>query len=164
MINEQIRDKEVRVVGADGEQLGVMPAREAQKIADDAGLDLVKIAPKAKPPVCKVIDYGKYRYEQARKEKDAKKKQKTVELKEIRLSPNIEANDLNTKMNAAKKFLAKGNKVKITLRFRGREMAHMNSSKHILDDFAENLSDVAVVEKAPKVEGRSIGMVLAEKR
>ena len=164
MINEQIRDNEVRVVGADGEQLGVMSAREAQKIADDAGLDLVKIAPKAKPPVCKVIDYGKYRYEQARKEKDAKKKQKTVELKEIRLSPNIEANDLNTKMNAAKKFLAKGNKVKITLRFRGREMAHMNSSKHILDDFAENLSDVAVVEKAPKVEGRSIGMVLAEKR
>ena len=164
MINEQIRDKEVRVVGADGEQLGLMSAREAQKIADDAGLDLVKIAPKAKPPVCKVIDYGKYRYEQARKEKDAKKKQKTVELKEIRLSPNIEANDLNTKMNAAKKFLAKGNKVKITLRFRGREMAHMNSSKHILDDFAENLSDVAVVEKAPKVEGRSIGMVLAEKR
>ena len=164
MINEQIRDKEVRVVGADGEQLGVMSAREAQKIADDAGLDLVKIAPKAKPPVCKVIDYGKYRYEQARREKDAKKKQKTVELKEIRLSPNIEANDLNTKMNAAKKFLAKGNKVKITLRFRGREMAHMNSSKHILDDFAENLSDVAVVEKAPKVEGRSIGMVLAEKR
>ena len=164
MINEQIRDKEVRVVGADGEQLGVMSAREAQKIADDAGLDLVKIAPKAKPPVCKVIDYGKYRYEQARKEKDAKKKQKTVELKEIRLSPNIEANDLNTKMNAAKKFLAKGNKVKITLRFRGREMAHINSSKHILDDFAENLSDVAVVEKAPKVEGRSIGMVLAEKR
>ena len=164
MINEQIRDKEARVVGAYGEQRGVMPAREAQKIADDAGLDLVKIAPKAKPPVCKVIDYGKYRYEQARKEKDAKKKQKTVELKEIRLSPNIEANDLNTKMNAAKKFLAKGNKVKITLRFRGREMAHMNSSKHILDDFAENLSDVAVVEKAPKVEGRSIGMVLAEKR
>ena len=129
-----------------------------------AGLDLVKIAPNAKPPVCKVIDYGKYRYEQARKEKDAKKKQKTVELKEIRLSPNIEANDLNTKMNAAKKFLAKGNKVKITLRFRGREMAHMNASKHILDDIAENLSDVAVVEKAPKVEGRSIGMVLAEKR
>ena len=164
MINEQIRDKEVRVVGADGDQLGVMSAREAQKLADEAGLDLVKIAPKAKPPVCKVIDYGKYRYEMARKEKDAKKKQKTVELKEIRLSPNIEANDLNTKMNAAKKFLAKGNKVKITLRFRGREMAHMNSSKHILDDFAENLSDVAVVEKAPKVEGRSIGMVLAEKR
>ena len=164
MINEQIRDREVRLIGADGEQLGIVSSREAQKIADEAGLDLVKIAPNAKPPVCKVIDYGKYRYEQARKEKDAKKKQKTVELKEIRLSPNIEANDLNTKMNAAKKFLAKGNKVKITLRFRGREMAHMNASKHIHDDIAENLSDVAVVEKAPKVEGRSIGMVLAEKR
>ncbi|MCI7492732.1 MAG: translation initiation factor IF-3 [Lachnobacterium sp.] len=164
MINEQIRDKEVRLVGADGEQLGIVSSKEAQKIADEAGLDLVKIAPNAKPPVCKVIDYGKYRYEMARKEKDAKKKQKTVELKEIRLSPNIEANDLNTKVNAAKKFLAKGNKVKITLRFRGREMAHMNSSKHILDDFAESLADVAVVEKAPKVEGRSIGMVLAEKR
>ena len=139
-------------------------SREAQKIADDAGLDLVKIAPNAKPPVCKVIDYGKYRYELARKEKDARKKQKIVEIKEIRLSPNIDTNDLNTKMNAARKFLSKGNKVKVTLRFRGREMAHMNSSKHILDDIAENLSDVAVVEKAPKVEGRSIGMVLAEKR
>ena len=164
MINEQIRDREVRLIGADGEQLGIVSSREAQKIADEAGLDLVKIAPNAKPPVCKVIDYGKYRYEQARKEKDAKKKQKTVELKEIRLSPNIEANDLNTKMNAAKKFLAKGNKVKITLRFRGREMAHMNASKHILDDFAENLAEVSVVEKAPKIEGRSISMVLAEKR
>ena len=164
MINEQIRDKEVRLIGEDGEQLGIVSAKEALKIAEDAGLDLVKIAPNAKPPVCKVIDYGKYRYELARKEKDAKKKQKTVELKEIRLSPNIEANDLNTKMNAARKFLAKGDKVKITLRFRGREMAHMNNSKHILDDFAENLSDVAVVEKAPKIEGRSIGMVLAEKR
>ena len=164
MINEQIRDKEIRLIDENGEQLGIVSSREAQKIADEAGLDLVKIAPNAKPPVCKVIDYGKYRYEQARKEKDAKKKQKTVELKEIRLSPNIEANDLNTKMNAAKKFLAKGNKVKITLRFRGREMAHMNASKHILDDFAENLAEVSVVEKAPKIEGRSISMVLAEKR
>ena len=164
MINEQIRDKEVRLIGADGEQIGIVSSKEAQKIADDAGLDLVKIAPNAKPPVCKVIDYGKYRYELARKEKDAKKKQKTVELKEIRLSPNIEANDLNTKMNAARKFISKGDKVKITLRFRGREMAHMNNSKHILDDFAENLADVAVVEKAPKIEGRSIGMVLAEKK
>ena len=164
MINEQIRDREVRLIGPDGEQIGVVSSREAQKIADEAGLDLVKIAPNAKPPVCKVIDYGKYRYDLARKEKDAKKKQKTVELKEIRLSPNIVTNDVNTKMNAAKKFLAKGNKVKITLRFRGREMAHMNSSKHILDDLAEQLSDIAVVEKAPKIEGRSIGMVLAEKR
>ena len=163
-INEQIRDKEIRLIGADGEQLGIVSAKEAQKLAEEAGLDLVKIAPTAKPPVCKIIDYGKYRYEQARKEKGAKKKQKTVELKEIRLSPNIEANDLNTKINAAKKFIAKGDKVKVTLRFRGREMAHMNQSKYILDDFAEALADVAVVEKAPKVEGRSIGMVLAEKR
>ncbi len=164
MINEQIRDKEVRLIGADGEQLGIMSSRDAQKLADEAGLDLVKIAPTAKPPVCKIIDYGKYRYEQARKEKEAKKKQKTVELKEIRLSPNIDTNDLNTKINSAKKFIEKGNKVKVTLRFRGREMAHMNQSKYILDDFAEALADVAVVEKAPKVEGRSIGMVLAEKR
>ena len=164
MINEQIRDKEVRLIGADGEQLGIVSSKEAQKLADEAGLDLVKIAPTAKPPVCKIIDYGKYRYEQARKEKEAKKKQKIVELKEIRLSPNIDTNDLNTKINSAKKFIEKGNKVKVTLRFRGREMAHMNQSKYILDDFAESLADVAVVEKAPKVEGRSIGMVLAEKR
>lgn len=141
-----------------------MSSKEAMKLADDAGLDLVKIAPKAKPPVCKIVDYGKYRYEQARKEKEAKKKQRTVEIKEIRLSPNIESNDLNTKMNAARKFIAKGNKVKVTLRFRGREMAHMHDSKHILDDFAENMSDVAVVEKEPKQEGRSISLVLAEKR
>ena len=164
MINEQIRDREVRLIGPDGEQIGVVSSREAQKIADEAGLDLVKIAPNAKPPVCKVIDYGKYRYDLARKEKDAKKKQKTVELKEIRLSPNIDTNDLNTKMNAAKKFLAKGNKVKITLRFRGREMAHMNSSKYILDEFAESLSDIATVDKAPKVEGRSMIMFLTVKR
>ena len=164
MINEQIRDKEVRLIGADGEQLGIMSAREAYKLAQEAELDLVKIAPTAKPPVCKIIDYGKYRYELARKEKEARKKQKTVELKEVRLSPNIDTNDLNTKMNAARKFISKGNKVKVTLRFRGREMAHVQASKHILDDFAEALADIAVVEKAPKLEGRSMGMVLAEKR
>ena len=164
MINEQIRDREVRLIGADGEQLGIVSSREAQKIADEAGLDLVKIAPNAKPPVCKLVDYGKYKYELVRKEKEAKKKQRTIEVKEVRLSPNIDVNDLNTKCNSARKFIEKGNKVKVTLRFRGREMAHMNASKHILDDIAENLSDVAVVEKAPKVEGRSIGMVLAEKR
>ena len=164
MINEQIRDREVRLIGEEGEQLGVMSSREAQKLADEAGLDLVKIAPTAKPPVCKIVDYGKYRYEQARKEKEARKKQKTIEIKEIRLSPNIDTNDLNTKINAAKKFLTKGDKVKVTLRFRGREMAHMNASKHILDDFAEALTEIAVVEKPAKVEGRSISMVLAEKR
>ena len=164
MINEQIRDREVRLIGEEGEQLGVMSSREAQKLADEAGLDLVKIAPTAKPPVCKIVDYGKYRYEQARKEKEARKKQKTIEIKEIRLSPNIDTNDLNTKINAAKKFLTKGDKVKVTLRFRGREMAHMNASKHILDDFAEALTEIAVVEKPAKVEGRSMTMVLAEKR
>jgi translation initiation factor IF-3 len=164
MINEQIRDKEIRLIGENGEQLGIMSAKEAMKIAEAAELDLVKIAPTAKPPVCKIIDYGKYRYEMSRKEKEARKKQKVVEIKEIRLSPNIDSNDLNTKMNAAKKFLTKGDKVKITLRFRGREMAHMNASKHILDDFAANLSEIAAVEKAPKIEGRTISMVLAEKK
>ena len=164
MINEQIRDREIRLIGEDGEQLGIMSAREAMKIAQEAELDLVKIAPAAKPPVCKIIDYGKYKYEQARKEKEAKKKQKTVEVKEVRLSPNIDTNDLNTKINNSKKFISKGNKVKVTLRFRGREMAHVQQSKHILDDFAETLADVAVVEKPAKMEGRAMSMVLAEKR
>ena len=133
MINEQIRDKEIRLIGENGEQLGIMSARDAMKMAKEAELDLVKIAPAAKPPVCKIIDYGKYRYEQARKEKEAKKKQKTIEIKEVRLSPNIDVNDLNTKVGAARKFIEKGNKVKVTLRFRGREMAHMQSSRHILE-------------------------------
>ena len=164
MINEQIRDREVRLISEDGEQLGVMSAREAFKLAQEAELDLVKIAPTAKPPVCKIIDYGKYKYELTRKEKEAKKKQKTVEVKEVRLSPNIDTNDLNTKVNNAKKFITKGNKVKVTLRFRGREMAHVQQSKHILDDFAEMLAEVAVVEKPAKLEGRSMSMVLTEKR
>ena len=164
MINGQIRDKEVRLIANDGEQLGVMSAREAQKLADEAGLDLVKISPKAKPPVCKIIDYGKYRYELARKEKEAKKKQKVIEIKEVRLSPNIDENDLNTKMNNARKFLEKGNKVKVTLRFRGREMAHMSKTKYILDDFAEKLADIAAVDKPAKVEGRSIVLFLSAKR
>ena len=164
MINEQIRDKEIRLVGEDGSQLGVMPTRDAMRMAEEAGLDLVKIAPTAKPPVCKIVDYGKYKYEMLRKEKEARKKQRTIEIKEIRLSPNIDTNDLNTKINAARKFLTKGDRVKITLRFRGREMAHMNNSKHILDDFAQSLSDISVVEKAPKVEGRSMTMFLTEKR
>ncbi len=164
MINDQIKDKEIRLVGENGEQLGIMSAREALKMAEDAELDLVKIAPTAKPPVCKIIDYNKFKYEQSRKDKEAKKKQKTVELKEIRLSPNIDSNDLNTKVNNARKFIGKGNKVKITLRFRGREMAHMQQSRHILDDFAKLLEDIAVVEKPSKLEGRSISMVLTEKR
>ena len=164
MINEQIRDREIRLISENGEQLGIMSAREALKIAQEAELDLVKIAPMAKPPVCKIIDYGKYKYEQTRKEKEARKKQKTVEIKEVRLSPNIDTNDLNTKINNARKFLSKGNKVKVTLRFRGREMAHVQQSRHILDDFAETLSDIAVVEKPAKMEGRAMSMVLTEKR
>lgn len=164
MINEQIRDKEVRLIGGDGEQLGILPIKEAMRLAREAELDLVKIAPTAKPPVCKIIDYGKYRYELARKEKEAKKKQKVIDIKEVRLSPNIEENDLNTKASAARKFISKGDKVKVTLRFRGREMAHIHSSKHILDEFAERLSDIAVIEKAPKLEGRSMMMFLTEKK
>ena len=163
-INEQIRDREIRLIGEDGSQMGVMPTREALRLAEEAGLDLVKIAPGAKPPVCKIVDYGKYRYELARKEKEAKKKQRIIEIKEIRMSPNIDTNDLNTKVGAAKKFITKGNKVKVTLRFRGREMANMQTSRHILDDFAQMLSDIAVVEKAPKVEGRTMTMFLTEKR
>lgn len=163
-INEQIRDREVRVIGEDGEQLGVMSSKEAMRLAEEAGVDLVKIAPTAKPPVCKIVDYGKFKYEQTRKEKEARKKQKVIDVKEIRLSPNIDTNDLNTKINAARKFLSKGDKVKVTLRFRGREMAHMQNSKHILVGFGESLSDIAVVEKEPRVEGRSMTMFLAEKR
>ena len=164
MINEQIRDKEVRLISEDGEQLGIMSSREAMKIAREAELDLVKIAPQAKPPVCKIIDYGKYRYELARKEKEAKKKQKTIEVKEVRLSPNIDSNDLNTKIASARKFIEKGNKVKVTLRFRGREMAHVQSSRHILDEFAKALEDIALVDKPAKMEGRSMAMFLTEKR
>ena len=164
MINEQIRDKEVRLIGTDGEQLGIMSAKEAMKLAIEADLDLVKIAPNAQPPVCKIIDYGKYRYELARREKEAKKKQRTIEIKEVRLSPNIDENDLNTKASAARKFITKGNKVKVTLRFRGREMSHVAQSRHILDDFAAKLADVAVIDKPSKMEGRSLVMFLTEKR
>jgi len=164
MINGQIRDKEVRVIGLENEQLGIMSAMEAQKLAEEAGVDLVKIAPNAKPPVCRIVDYGKFKYEQTRREKEAKKKQKTIEIKEIRMSPNIDTNDLNTKISAAKKFLEKGDRVKVTIRFRGRELAHMNDNKYILEDFAEALSDVSVVEKPAKIEGRTLTMFLAEKR
>ena len=133
-------------------------------LAKEAGVDLVMVSPSANPPVCRIVDYGKFKYEQLRREKEAKKKQKVVEVKEVRLSPNIDVNDLNTKCNAARKFIEKGNKVKVSLRFRGREMAHVDTTKHILEDFAEKLSDVAVIEKAPKMEGRSMMMFLTEKR
>ena len=164
MINEQIRAKEVRLVSSDGEQLGVVSIAEAMAKAEEAELDLVLIAPTAKPPVCKIIDYSKYKYELARREKEAKKKQKVIEVKEVRLSPNIDTNDLNTKIGAARKFLEKGNKVKVTLRFRGREMARMFKSEYILDDFAEALSEVAVVDKPSKAEGRSLVMFLSAKK
>ena len=164
MINEQIRDREIRLIGEDGEQLGIMSARDAMKLAREANLDLVKIAPTAKPPVCKIIDYGKYRYEQARKEKEARKKQKTIEVKEVRLSPNIDTNDLNTKVNQARKFVSCGNKVKVAVRFRGRELAHTAVGKTILEDFAQKLSDIAVIDKPAKLEGKSMVMFLVEKR
>ena len=165
MINEQIRDKEVRLIGENGEQLGIMSAKDAYKMARDAELDLVKIAPAAKPPVCKIIDYGKYKYEMIRKEKEAKKKQKTVEVKEVRLSPNIDTNDLNTKIGSARKFIEKGNKVKVTLRFRGREMAHQQIGMEVLNRVKDDLQELAVVESFPtKIEGRQMIMVLAPKK
>ena len=147
MINGKIGDREIRLIGSQGEQIGVMNSKEALRMAREEELDLVLIAPNANPPVCKIIDYGKYRYEMARKEKEAKKKQKVIEIKEVRLSPNIDENDVNTKAKAARKFLEKGDKVKVSLRFRGREMSHMNQSRHILADFAEKLSDIAVIDK-----------------
>ncbi|MCQ2530648.1 MAG: translation initiation factor IF-3 [Lachnospiraceae bacterium] len=164
LINEQIKEKEVRLIGQSGEQIGVVSIEEARAKAEEAGVDLVLIAPKAEPPVCRIIDYGKFRYEQLRKEKEAKKKQKTIEIKEIRLSPNIDLNDIKTKANMARKFIEKGDKVKVSLRFRGREMSHMQDSKHVLDDFAELLVDIANVDKAPKVEGRNMVMFLVQKK
>ena len=164
LINEQIQAKEVRLIGEAGQQIGIVSIEEARAQAKEAELDLVLIAPKADPPVCRIIDFGKFRYEQARKEKEAKKKQKVIEVKEIRFSPNIDVNDINTKANMARKFIEHGDRVKVTMRFRGREMSHMNESRHVLDDFAEKLSDIAQVEKAPKVEGRNMTMFLTKKK
>ena len=164
-INDQIRDSEVRVISEEGEMLGVMPTGNAMQRAEDLGLDLIMISPNANPPVCRIEDFGKFKYEQLRKEKENKKKQKVTEVKEIRFSPNIDTNDFNTKMNAARKFLTKGEKVKVTVRFRGREMAHgVPTAKKLLEDFANGLSDVSALEKEAKIEGRSIAMVLAEKK
>ncbi len=159
-INEAIRDREVRVIGADGSQLGVMSTRDALRAAEEKNLDLVKIAPQATPPVCKILDYGKYRFEQQKREKEAKKNQKTFEIKEVRLSLNIDTNDFNTKVAQAAKFLAKGDKVKVSIRFRGREMAHTNLGLEVHKRFAEALPG-ATVEKQPKLEGRSMQMFLA---
>ncbi|SFG57216.1 translation initiation factor IF-3 [Oribacterium sp. WCC10] len=163
-INEQIRDKEVRVIGANGDQLGVMSSKDAYMMAKEADLDLIKIAANATPPVVKIADFGKYRYEMMRKEKEAKKNQHVTEIKEIRMTPNIDTNDLNTKLSAARKFLEKGNKVKIALRFRGREMSRMNQSKYILDEFAEKLKDIAILDKPAKIEGRNMAIVISPKK
>ena len=159
-INEEIRDKEVRVIGADGSQMGVMSAAAALKLAEDANLDLVKIAPTANPPVCRVMDYGKYRFEQAKKEKENRKNQKIVETKEVRLSLNIDTNDFNTKVNQANKFLKNGDKVKASIRFRGREMAHSKAGLDVMARFGEAVEG-GVIEKQAKLEGRSMQMVIA---
>lgn len=163
LINEQIREKEVRVVDVDGSQLGILSVKEALNIAASKNLDLVNIAPQAKPAVCRIMDYGKYRYEQAKREKEARKNQKTIEIKEVRMSLNIDTHDLETKVNAAKKFLSAGNKVKVSVRFRGREMAHPELGSALLDKFKEACSEVGVVEKQPKMEGRSLAMFIASK-
>ena len=162
-LNEEIRDKEVRVIGSDGAQLGIMSAAAANALAEEQELDLVKISPNAVPPVCKIMDYSKFCYDQKKREKDAKKNQKVVEIKEIRMSPSIDTNDLNTKIKAAQKFLADGNRVKVSIRFRGREMAHTNIGEKILLDFAAACAEIASMEKNPKLEGRFMAMFLTPK-
>lgn len=163
MTNGQIRDKEVRLISDTGEQLGIVSAKDAQKIADDRGLDLVKISPQAKPPVCKIMDYSKYKFDLAKKEKDARKKQKTVELKEVRLTPNTDTHDVEVKVKNAVKFLKSGNKVKISIRFRGRELSRQDIALKIMNDFADSISEYGVVDKAPKMEGRSMAMFVSPK-
>ena len=160
-INEEIRDKEVRLIGDDGEQLGILPIQQAQDIAVEKGMDLVKIAPQAKPPVCKIMDYGKFRFEQAKREKEARKNQRVVEIKEIRLTPNIDIGDLNTKVKNACRFLQDGNKVKVSVRFRVREVTHASLGQDLLHRFAELCSECSTVEKQPKLEGRQMLMFLA---
>ncbi len=162
-INEEIRDKELRVISADGQQLGIMSAKEALAIAEQRNLDLVKIAPQSKPPVCKIMDYGKYRFEQAKREKEARKNQHTVEIKEVRLSLNIDTHDFNTKLNNALKFINHGDKVKVSIRFRGREMGHPEIGLETMKRFAEACAEVATVEKPAKLEGRNMLMFLAPK-
>ena len=160
-INEQIRDNEVRVIDSEGGQLGIMSAREAQKLADERELDLVKIAPMATPPVCKIMDYGKYRFEQAKREKEARKNQRVVEIKEIRLGLNTDVADFNTKARHASRFLQEGNKVKVSIRFRGREMGHPEIGQEIMERFAAALAEIGSVEKAAKLEGRNMLMFQA---
>jgi len=162
-VNESIRDREVRLIDADGEQLGIMSSKKALEIAAEKKLDLVKIAPQAKPPVCKLMDYGKYKYEQAKKEKEAKKNQKIINVKEIRLSVKIEDHDLNTKAKMAAKFLSSGDKVKVSLRFKGRELGYTDFGMEVLNKFYSLISDDAVMEKKPSMEGRSMIMILSPK-
>ena len=162
-INEEILDKEVRLIGDQGEQLGIMSAQEALKIAVERELDLVKIAPGSNPPVCKVMDYGKFRFEQAKKEKEAKKNQRVIEIKEIRMSPGIGENDFNTKLKNGQKFLNDGDRVKVSVRFRGREMAHTEIGEQLLKDFAAKCADIATLDKNPKLEGRNMSMFLSPK-
>ncbi|MDO4302207.1 MAG: translation initiation factor IF-3 [Clostridia bacterium] len=163
MINGQIRDKEIRLISDTGEQVGIMSARDAQKLADEKNLDLVKISPQAKPPVCKIMDYSKYKFDLAKKEKEAKKKQKVVETKEVRLSPNIDTHDVQVKVKNAIKFLKAGNKVKVSIRFRGREMARQDAAIEIMKDFAVQVSEVGQIEKEPKMEARTMAMFLGPK-
>ena len=162
-LNEEIRDKEVRLIGADGAQLGIVSAAQANAMAEEQGMDLVKISPKAVPPVCKIMDYSKYCFDQKKREKEARKNQKVVEIKEIRMSPSIDTNDLNTKVKAAQKFLTDGNRVKVSVRFRGREMAHTNLGEKLLMDFAAACTEVASMEKNPKLEGRFMSIFLTPK-
>lgn len=162
-INEEIRDKEIRVIGSDGSQLGILSAAQALNIASEQNLDLVKIAPQATPPVCKIMDYGKYRFEQAKREKEARKNQHVIDIKEVRLSLNIDTHDFNTKLNNALKFIKKGDKVKVSIRFRGREMGHPEHGYDTMQRFAAACSEVAVVEKPAKLEGRNMLMFLAPK-
>ena len=163
MINEQIRDKEVRLIDQEGEQVGIVSSKEAQRLADEAKLDLVKIAPNAKPPVCRIMDYGKYRFDMAKKEKEAKKKQKVIDIKELRLSPNIDTHDVQVKVKKAIEFLKDGDKVKVSIRFRGRGIGHSKTAVTILEDFASQISEFGVVDKAPKMEAKSLVMFLAPK-
>ena len=163
LINEEIQEKEIRLIGSDGEQMGLMSSAEAQKIADEQDLDLVMISPNAKPPVCKIMDYGKYRFEQNKKVKEAKKNQHVMDVKEIRMAPGIGENDFNTKLKNGQKFLADGDRVKVTVRFRGREMAHTNIGEKLLRDFAEKCAEVANLDKEPKLEGRNMSIFLSPK-
>ena len=162
-LNDEIRDKEVRVIGADGAQLGIMSAAQANQLAEEQELDLVKISPNAVPPVCKIMDYSKFCFDQKKREKEAKKNQHVVEIKEIRMSPSIDTNDFNTKVKNAQKFLKEGNRVKVSVRFRGREMAHTNLGEKLLLDFADACAEQATMEKNPKLDGRFMAMFLSPK-